>query len=321
MTKKYGFQEHDSFIAKRSKIREEVAGISCEWLSRGAIGAGLVPPDTDSLFECDYAIVHLDEDEIKEKKKAWKELSYGHLHDCIFMLGSRGAQEKLSQTKHYRFERTLNGQSFACFFLIIKDYSPFYSKERCEEAAQAFFSLTPTQAESICNSEFADVPEIVCEVFSLPRTIEALPALCILCQGYLGMWWEVESGPEKSVAKEICEALELMHWNKVPDEIRSSIRQRLIEDDAGSMGEQKKFPLSEFSKPPWWQIFENTSSRTLEKQISDELRGCKIDSRDDIEDVLALVKYIYSDSDRSEETFPQIVAKAYIAIHGALEQS
>ena len=77
-----------------------------------------------------------------------------------------------------------------------------------------------------------------------PQFFNVLPALAILCQGYLAAI--VATGDEGEHDGEIACALELMGWNKLPEEVRDRIR-----DSIRCAEMKKQGPV--LSSAAWWK--------------------------------------------------------------------
>ena len=171
------------------------------------------------------------------------------------------------------------------------------------------------QSEEICQRIYAGVAR---KYFIQEKPLEVFPALCILCQGFLGVWREVGIDAEKLVVGKIEEALKLMRWDDLPQEIRNSVRERLNGD---CPNDQQEIVFSDLYKPSWWQVFEDNRYDFLTSLIESEFSACENNDEASRDSVLKLVKFISGETDISNDKMPEIVASAYIAIYRVLEQS
>ena len=162
------------------------------------------------------------------------------------------------------------------------------------------------------------VPDQLNEFLGPDRVLEVLPALCILCQGFLGAWRETEPDAERLAVGEIEEALKLMRWDELPQEIRNSVRERLGGD---CPNDQQELFFSDLYKPSWWQVFEVNRYDSLKSLIEREFSGYETNGEISRDSVLKLAKFISSKTDISNNNMPEMVASAYISIYRVLEQS
>ncbi|MFC1606842.1 hypothetical protein ACFL47_02635 [Candidatus Latescibacterota bacterium] len=166
------------------------------------------------------------------------------------------------------------------------------------------------------NIAIGKCPEKIKKYFEFHTTLKALPSLCILCQGFLGVWRELEPGAEGLVMGDIGQALELMCWNEVPSEIRDGVRERLVGPSSVSSDEKEEPSYDDIYKLSWWQVFEDNNQEALVAQVKNELNIYNVNNKVSYKMVLPLVKFLSGVMNTTRSEIPIMAAKAYIAIHG-----
>jgi hypothetical protein len=142
-----------------------------------------------------------------------------------------------------------------------------------------------------------------------------LPALSILCQGYLA----VHCGPDgrgglvveaEDAAKKVAAALQAMGWEKVlaSDEIRRNLALELTEPESSA-----RKPLREkVSVPSFWNVFGEEAPEKLAAVAAAEWQNLSGVGAFDKSCVAALVRSMLSP--RSDKDFPGLVAGAYLEL-------
>lgn len=122
-------------------------------------------------------------------------------------------------------------------------------------------------------------------VLTPPKIKSVVPALSILCQGYLAV---AGAGGKLGESDEV---LDIMGWNRL---------------DQGSLPQGLGTKIREVSNRQWWsEVF---SRGSLESSLEAEIKGNVPDK------LLTLVRWIEGNSPNSSECSPQMVARAFQAL-------
>jgi len=187
------------------------------------------------------------------------------------------------------------------YFLFSRPGRPLSATE-----IRAFYSLTAEQAGAAVAGNADAVPADLRKLlFPIEIEIELLPAIAILCQGYLAahaaLGWDTQDA-------DIHRALDLMGWLEMADQ-----------DSAAKMRASLAGHVGDVRKARWWQEpFEAVGSqaedaqkkwRECESRATEEFNIEKSKGRwEDIQPLLAAI------GKGEELDDPRVVAKAYLAL-------
>ncbi len=266
-------EEHPSRIAGMPK-QDWDAACTC---------AGL--REAQRWMDADLAVMHVDQDELEQVKRRWRQ-SYSQQKVFLIVRVTKGAR--------VAFERAVQHQAWeeaekSALVLHVRNHEAL---ERDESIREAVLSISPDQARQIYNEEFDSVPEALRRAFEVPGGLSVLPALAVLCQGYLSLQRETEP--------KIGEAQLRMGWRKELRSVEEQEEMRLRNIVAG---------------PDFWKVLLDDpedaegSREALVAVAGREWRTSGGDATAIPEPVLELIAKV-----GTKITDPTLVAEAYLAL-------
>ncbi len=242
-------------------------------------------PDITFIHAGDYKKI------IKNNKKR----EYGTIENTVFYGGGGGKDSRIPS------------ESKECIYRTMSTESSNLSEEEAKELLE-YFNLPPNQRNDDTR------PDILLQ----PKTLEILPSLSILCQGYLAVHAS-KDGHDSDCGDSDCKmALEKMGWGEF---VSTGIGVSLIRYD---IGEEKDINVVDKSKDRrwsnWWRddIFEDQEWEELKEAITRECDS-KENKCKDYNDVPVSIRKIFDAIEApAQEIDLGIVAKAYCEINDQL---
>jgi len=139
------------------------------------------------------------------------------------------------------------------------------------------------------------------------RCLDYLPAVSILCQGYLAAHIDPETSESDVKSNEFVEAIQKMGWTDLLKRNGDDIRQLLSEK---MFGRNREILCNEVETPAFWDIVRKRSKECGNEWSCLQPAGTKYG--------LAEIEALLTDVDRNLPIQPDVVARAYLAIHYAL---
>lgn len=286
--------------------------------------------DDERIFLSDatHAVLHFsdegEENEVAEWENDWRRLASPKT--CLIMLMvSEGDRDHLTSAAHRKWE---NEEKAAVAYVL-------YARRQADalggdvrqaiEVLQAFYDMKMEQAQAVFTEQSNDLPEPLQLLFARPVVAEILPALSILCQGYLaahcgpdpasehGFKVDVQSDSTEAIGR----ALRKMKWGDVLRSAQSLAAQLTSSDQL------VRKPLRDHvSGASFWAVFAQTESTTLVQDAEREWKAlrsaCKFaeSKTKRLIHSLPMKEGILADGD-----FGRQVAEAYLELAETLEKS
>ena len=242
---------------------------------------------------CHIVIAHSGDDTIwKELLDSWQELPEKSSHERILIrTGSTEGRRGLSQE---RYER-----AFA-----LNLYPP-HTQVKSDDWKKILTALViDDTAQKITDG---GCPIGLRRFFGGPLAL--MPAICILCQGYLALYRSLHSKLPLDCHEDVRTAFESMGWDKAftHDNIPTGMKTLLNKSTDNSLPFKKEY----------WYIFNDISFSDIEGEVQAEWNSLTDNS--DWGKVEALLKHIYLSAEDSDASCAPVVAGAYLALAKSLE--
>lgn len=298
------FQDHRSLSPT---FRGPVAGIDC--LSADALPGHMVT----GVIQATHGAIHVDDTEMSATVAA--RVASGVAGVLILLRVSERGQETLLGLQH----QVVKATAVAVYILNARNQSAL-----TEACLKEFCAMTQAQADLVLAETLTGIHPDLRALFEKPIAAEILPALSILCQGFLA----VQCGPgdgADGLAVDVNDpggtiggALrERMKWGDV---LRSA---QSLASQLTSLDQEARKPLrAQVSQASFWAVFEQTDSTTLAQAAEREWKSFRCAGKFAASKTKSLIDHLpQKDGGLADEDFGTRVAEAYLELAKRLEES
>lgn len=224
------------------------------------------------LSEATHAVLHLGPEQWKKRKKEWCLENTRMGVGLIILKVSSDGKTQLETAEHDKW--LVEGAERVAYILNARNQAQVLERdeESAKRAMRAFYAMTSEQAESVYSGNLENCDPELRKLFELPITEEILPALLILCQGYL----VVQAGPDGNVEVSdsttgiIATSLQQMGWIDALN--TTAVTQSLIPALISKDPSERDTLRREVASPTFWNVFEinhNDGGESLAAFLSD----------------------------------------------------
>ncbi len=245
--------------------------------------------NVDDWLEADLVVMHVDAFFVDPTRDwsvegSWR-TAYSRQTTFIIVrvtVGDRGAFEAAPHVRWEEAERV-------AFVLHVRNHGAL---EVAEDVRRAVLSMSPDQAKQVYEEDLDSLPEPLRRAFETPGVLSVLPALAVLCQGYLSLQDEGDAG--------VGAAQKLMGWRK---------ELRIVE------AEEEKRLRRVVVAPDFWEVLLKNPEdvgRSREALLENAQREWRIAGG--VADAIPEPVSDLIDNLGDQMSSPSLVAKAYLAL-------